>query len=202
MTATGDRAATPPARRRGNGLIAAALVLVVAGMVGLAYAAVPLYRIFCQVTGFAGTTRVASGAPDSVGSLPVTVRFDANVARNLDWGFAPQQRAVEIKPGETKLALYRATNRADTPSTGTATFNVTPDWTGQYFNKVQCFCFTEQTLAPGESVDMPVAFFIDPKIADDRQASDGLTITLSYTFYPAGPEPETTAAAPASRPGG
>jgi len=187
-----------PSPRRRNAVLAFACAGLVAGMVGLAYASVPLYRLFCQVTGFAGTTRVATSAPAEVLDRTVTVRFDANVSRDLNWTFAPVERGVDLRIGETRLSFFRAVNRADHPLTGIATFNVTPDWTGQYFNKIQCFCFTEQTLEPGESVDMPVAFFIDPAIADDRAASKSLSITLSYTFYPVARAKELPAAKPAT----
>jgi len=166
-------------------------------MLGLAYASVPLYRLFCQVTGYAGTPKVAANVPAEALDRTVTVRFDANVSRNLDWSFQPVERSVDVKIGATRLAYFRAVNHADHPVTGSAIFNVTPDWTGQYFNKVACFCFTEQTLQPGESVDMPVAFFVDPAIVDDNSASRALAITLSYTFYPAEGDDQPAAAAPA-----
>jgi len=195
MADRSPRAPRPGNRR--NAVLALACAGVVAGMVGLAYASVPLYRLFCQVTGFAGTTQVAEKAPDEVLDRTVTVRFDSNVARDLDWTFGPERRSVELKIGETRLVYYRARNLADRPVTGTATFNVTPDWAGAYFNKIQCFCFTEQTLAAGESVDMPVVFFIDPAIVEDRAASRSMAITLSYTFYPvANPEKPVAAARP------
>lgn len=192
------------ARRKGrNAALALACAGIVMGMVGLAYASVPLYRLFCQVTGFAGTTQIAENAPEHVLDRMVKVRFDANVARDLDWSFAPVERGVDIRIGETKLAYFHAVNHADRPVTGSATFNVTPDWAGAYFNKIQCFCFTEQTLQPGESVDMPVVFFVDPAIVEDRSASKSMAITLSYTFYPAenADEPQTAAPAPADTPG-
>ena len=188
-----------PARpKRRNTTLALACFAIAAGMVGLAYASVPLYRLFCQVTGFAGTTQIATSAPAQALDQSVSVRFDANIARNLNWTFEPVERGLELKIGETRLAYYRATNRADHPVTGTATFNVTPEWTGQYFNKIECFCFTEQTLAPGESVDMLVAFFIDPAIVEDRSTSASLSITLSYTFYPVADADRPLAAAPAT----
>jgi cytochrome c oxidase assembly protein subunit 11 len=184
--------------KRRNAVLAFACAGLVAGMVGLTYASVPLYRLFCQVTGFAGTTQVATSAPAEALDQSVTVRFDANVSRDLNWTFQPVERSVDVKIGETRLAYYRAVNRADHPVTGTATFNVTPDWAGAYFNKIACFCFTEQTLQPGESVDMPVVFFVDPAIADDRSASRGLAITLSYTFYRVAGADKPLAAAPAA----
>jgi cytochrome c oxidase assembly protein subunit 11 len=155
-------------------------------MVGFAYASVPLYQLFCQVTGFAGTPQRAVQAPSEVLERTVTVRFDANVSGGLPWSFEPLQRTVEVRIGETSVVHYRATNQADRDTTGTATFNVAPDQTGIYFNKLACFCFTEQTLAPGQSIDMPVQFFVDPAIVKDANAGKFPQITLSYTFYPAG----------------
>ena len=157
---------------------------VVAGMVGLSYAAVPLYQWFCQVTGFAGTTQRAEAPADRVGTRKFTVRFDSNINRELPWSFKPVQRTVELKTGEHTLAFYEAKNTSDAPATGTATFNVTPLWVGGYFSKVECFCFTEQTLQPNESISMPVSFFIDPDIENDPNLESIDTITLSYTFFP------------------
>ena len=150
-----------------HGLVGFALVGLVVGMLGLSYAAVPLYKLFCQVTGYAGTTQRAKAAPDKIMQETVLVRFDANVSRDLDWTFKPLQRSIELKIGEEKLAFYTATNTSNKPITGTATFNVTPGVAGSYFNKIACFCFTEQTLQPGESIDMPVSFFIDPDMLKD-----------------------------------
>ncbi|MGJ3258222.1 MAG: cytochrome c oxidase assembly protein [Rhodospirillales bacterium] len=163
-----------------------ALVLftVAAGMVGLAFASVPLYRIFCQVTGLGGTPGVAAEAPETATDTEFVVRFDANTNPNLPWRFQPVQREVNLKLGEEKLAFYEATNLSDKPITGTATFNVTPLKAGQFFVKIDCFCFTEQTLMPGETVDMPVTFYVDPEIYEEANTRDVTTITLSYTFYP------------------
>ena len=161
----------------------------VAGMVGMAFAAVPLYQLFCQVTGFAGTTQVATEAPATVIDRDVVVRFDANISDDLGWSFRPITRAIELKAGEKATALFRAENRSSRTTTGSAVFNVSPLTIGAYFNKIECFCFTEQTLAPGESIDMPVTFFVDPAIADDSDADGVHTITLSYTFYSAEPTP-------------
>lgn len=152
-------------------------------MVGLAYAAVPLYDLFCRVTGYGGTTQTAEVAPEQALDRRITVRFDAGVARDMPWAFQPVERQMTLRVGETALAFYRAVNDGPTPITGTATFNVTPLKAGQYFSKIECFCFTEQTLAPGQSVDMPVQFFVDPAIAEDRNLDDVKTITLSYTFF-------------------
>lgn len=160
------------------------LFTVVAGMVGLAYASVPLYRIFCQVTGLGGTPGVQASAPETATDIDFQVRFDANTSPKLGWRFKPVQTQIDLKLGEEKLAFYEATNLSDKAVTGTATFNVTPLKVGQYFVKIDCFCFTEQTLQPGETVDMPVTFYVDPAIYDDINTRDVKTITLSYTFYP------------------
>lgn len=165
-------------------LTAAACAVFVAGMVGMAFAAVPLYRLFCQITGLAGTTQRADAAPDAAIDRDVSVRFDANVGNGLGWGFRPLTRSVEIKVGAMGEAVFVAENRTDRPTTGTAVFNVTPLVVGAYFNKIACFCFDEQTLQPGERIEMPVTFFIDPAIADDPDLDYIRTITLSYTFYP------------------
>jgi cytochrome c oxidase assembly protein subunit 11 len=159
------------------------LSAVVAGMVGLTFAAVPLYRLFCQVTGYGGTTQVAQVLPEEVGERIVKVRFNADVDAHLPWTFAPAQVEVALRVGEVGMAFYRARNLTGKAITGAAVFNVTPLKAGQYFNKVQCFCFDEQRLEPGQSVDMPVTFFVDPAIDDDPNLDDVRTITLSYTFF-------------------
>ena len=158
-------------------------VAVVAVMVGLSFAAVPLYRIFCQKTGWAGTPQRAASAPKTIAPETVTVRLDANVTPGLPWSFEPVQPKLTLHVGENKLAFFRAVNRSKETVTGSAVFNVSPDIMGQYFTKVQCFCFTEQTLKPGEAVEMPVSFFIDPAILEDRDAKTVRDMTLSYTFY-------------------
>ena len=157
--------------------------LLVFSMTGLAFASVPLYRLFCQVTGFAGTTQVGSRAPGATGRT-ISVRFDANHASSLPWRFQPRDHRRDIAVGARNITLFEAQNLSDRPVTGTATFNVTPTQAGQYFTKIQCFCFTEQRLAPGQEVQMPVVFFVDPKILDDPDTRDISEITLSYTFYP------------------
>ena len=167
----------------GNKRLAFGLLGFAAFMVGMSYAAVPLYRIFCQVTGYAGTTQRAEAPSPTVVNRTVTVRFDANISSDLDWSFRPVQRQVQLKLGENRLAFYKAANRTDKPLTGSATFNVTPEIAGSYFNKIDCFCFVEQTLAAGQEVDMPVSFFIDPAILDDPDANRLDEITLSYTFF-------------------
>jgi cytochrome c oxidase assembly protein subunit 11 len=181
MTNTADNNSHPGRHRA----VAIWCAMVVVGMVGLAYAAVPLYRMFCQVTGFDGTPRIATRPSDKVLDETVTIRFDANVAPDLPWRFEPDQTTIKVKIGETALAFYRATNTSDKPVWGMATYNVFPEQAAPFFNKLQCFCFTEQLLQPGESVEMPVSFFVDPQITKDKDAYWVKHITLSYTFYPA-----------------
>lgn len=152
-------------------------------MLGLAFASVPLYRIFCAVTGFGGTTMKADAAPGAVAG-EIGVRFDANISPTLPWRFEPVQSTVRIQPGARTQVAYRATNLTARSTTGTATFNVSPAQAGQYFSKIECFCFTEQTLKGGQSVEMPVVFFVDPKLRTDPATRDIDEITLSYTFYP------------------
>ena len=154
------------------------------GMLGLAYASVPLYRIFCQVTGFGGTTQRADAAPQRATTTPISVRFDANTSSKLNWAFHAVQPTMTVKIGEQNMAYFRAKNISDEVLTGSAVFNVTPPTAGIYFNKIQCFCFTEQTLKPGESIDMPVVFFLDPAMVEDADLDEVSTITLSYTFFP------------------
>ena len=162
-------------------LICAGLTL---GMLGMSYAAVPLYQLFCQVTGYAGTTQRADDTTGIVLDRKITVRFDANIASSLDWEFEAKQHEVELRVGEKGQAFYVARNLGGEATFGTATFNVSPQQAGAYFNKIECFCFTEQKLEPGESIDMPVVFFVDPDIATDPLLKKVQTITLSYTFYP------------------
>ena len=156
---------------------------VVFFMGALSYASVPLYKLFCQVTGYGGTTQVVENTSDKVLDRSIIVRFDANVNPALDWKFLPTQRSLELSLGENALAFYRAENTGSTPVVGTATFNVTPDKAGIYFNKVECFCFQEHLLAPNQIIDMPVSFFIDPDMANDPNLDGVTTITLSYTFF-------------------
>lgn len=166
-----------------NGRVAFIVVGCVFGMVGLSFASVPLYRLFCQVTGFGGTPQRAQSLPGGISEKMVTIRFDGNVDGGIPWEFKPVRHTAQLHIGEQGLAFYEARNPTDVPITGTATFNVTPDIAGQYFTKIECFCFKEQTLRPGERVEMPVAYFIDPAILDDPIASRIPEITLSYTFY-------------------
>lgn len=189
-------ARTPADRKKqhSNRLVAGVCLAFFGGMVGMAYAAVPLYAMFCQVTGYGGTTQRVEQYSDRILDREITVRFDANTS-GLPWDFKPAARAVTMKIGETAQAHYTATNLFDTPTAGRATFNVTPQLAGSYFNKVECFCFTDTTLKPGETLDMPVVFYVDPDIVDVPELKDITTITLSYTFFPI-EEEKPVAAAP------
>ncbi len=169
---------------RRNGRTAGFAALLVLAMVGLAFASVPLYRLFCQVTGIGGTTQRAAEAPGPVPGKEVAVRFDANVASALPWRFGPEKAREIVSIGEREMAFYSAKNLSARPVKGTATFNVTPVQAGKYFSKIQCFCFNEQTLRPGEEVRMPVVYFVDPRILQDPDTRGISEITLSYTFYP------------------
>jgi cytochrome c oxidase assembly protein subunit 11 len=176
--------ATDSPRKSRKGLTAAACAVFVVGMVGMSFAAVPLYRMFCQVTGFGGTPLRADQAPDAAIDREITVRFDSNIGNGLGWSFRPLERQIKLRVGEVAEVRFIAENRGREASTGSATFNVTPEVSGAYFNKLACFCFSEQTLKPGERVEMPVQFFVDPAIADDKDLNYVDAITLSYTFYP------------------
>ena len=169
--------------RRGKTVTVLLATLVIGGMLGLTAAAVPLYRLFCQVTGYGGTTQVAEALPPEPLAQTIKVRFNADVDPDLPWSFRPLQREVEVRIGEQHLAFYRARNHSDRAVVGQAVYNVTPFKSGPYFDKIACFCFEEQRLAPGEEVDMPVSFFVDPAILDDPNTRDLTTITLSYTFF-------------------
>ena len=169
--------------QRRNTRTALLMALIVAAMVALAFASVPLYRLFCDLTGFDGTPLRAEQAPGAVAGQ-IGVRFDANVHPGLSWKFEPVQKTVRIAPGARTQILYRAHNLTARTTTGQAVFNVTPSQAAPYFSKIECFCFTEQTLRPGEKVDMPVIFFIDPAILKDEDTKALDEITLSYTFYP------------------
>ncbi len=177
---------TGQAKRVSNASIFAGCAVFVFGMVGAAYAAVPLYRLFCQVTGYGGTTQRVEQYSATVLDRSMQVTFDANISSGLNWDFKPA-KAVQPKIGETIQVEYTATNRSAVATTGTAVFNVTPMEAGAYFNKVQCFCFTEQTLQPGESLSMPVVFYVDPEIVKAEETKNIKTITLSYSFYPSEP---------------
>ena len=155
---------------------------VVVFMAGMGWAAVPLYDLFCRVTGYGGTTQVGAGS-DRVLDQTVRVRFDASVARDFPWEFRPVERSMDIRLGEVGLAFYEVYNPTDEPIAGTASYNVAPYYAGLYFTKIDCFCFQYQVLQPGERVEMPVTFFVDPDMLEDREARDAHTITLSYTFH-------------------
>ena len=186
---------TQASKTRTNMRIVAACSAFVVSMVGVSYAAVPLYQLFCQVTGYGGTTQRVEQMSDTILDRKIKVRFDANVAAGLPWEFKPDQRVVELNIGETIQIAYTAHNTSDETTYGQATFNVTPMSAGAYFNKIQCFCFTENALKPGEIMNMPVVFFVDPAIVDDPDAKDVTTITLSYTFFPHASEKPVAAAA-------
>jgi len=168
-----------------NKRLARRLFLMTAGMGGFAYASAPLYDLFCRTTGFGGTPIVAQPGDRPILDRTVKVRFDSNVDTALPWRFQPLQREVTVRLGEECLAHYRVTNLSQRPAVGTSTYNVTPEHAGAWFNKLQCFCFTEQLLLPGQSVDMPVVFFVDPELDKDRRYDNIRTITLSYTFFEA-----------------
>lgn len=165
------------------------LAMMATGMLCLAYASVPLYEIFCQVTGFGGTTQHSGALPSQTNERVMKVRFDANVAGDMPWSFKPMQTEVEVKLGEEKLIFYKAKNLSNQPITGIASFNVTPEKTGEFFDKLACFCFDNQTLAPGEEIEMPVSFFVDPELVKFRNLDGVKTITLSYTFFRAKDQP-------------
>ena len=170
--------------RHGKRVTVLALCAVLGGMVALVAASVPLYRLFCQATGYGGTTQRAEAAPDKeVANRVITVRFNAETAPDLPWEFRPLQLSVQVHPGEEKVIAYRAVNHGKVPVTGTATFNVTPVKAGIYFDKLQCFCFTKQHLGAGQSADLSVSFFVDPDIVSDDNTRDVDTITLSYTMF-------------------
>ncbi len=166
-----------------NARLGLTILAVVFGMIGLAYASVPLYNLFCSVTGFGGTTQVSQNLPDTVLDRTVTIKFNAETNRNLPWNFEPEQREIDVRLGQRGLTAYTAQNKLSTPSTGMAVYNVTPLKAGKYFHKIQCFCFNEQTLGPKERVSMPVLFFVDPSMNDDPAMDDVTAITLSYTFF-------------------
>jgi cytochrome c oxidase assembly protein subunit 11 len=175
-----QRATAPPSRQRITALVLGGVALA---MVGASFAAVPLYRLFCQVTGYGGTTQVAAQAPGASGERIVTVRFNTHVAPDLPWSFEPPAAPIKVRLGEETVVAYRATNRSNRTMTVQASFNVTPFKAGPYFAKIECFCFTEQELEPGQSIAMPVTFFVDPEIVANRHLDDVKTVTLSYTLY-------------------
>jgi cytochrome c oxidase assembly protein subunit 11 len=182
--------------KRRTALISAAVVF---GMTGAAFAAVPLYRTFCQLTGFDGTVRKAEAAPTQVLDKALVIRFDANV-RGVPWDFAPDQTSQTLKIGKTGLAFFHVKNNSDKPVTAHAAYNVVPESAARYFEKLQCFCFTDQTLQPGQSADFPVVYFVDPKYATDPDTKNEPDVTLSYTFFPVGGSPPADKTADNARP--
>ena len=192
MTA-GKTNSTGSAQRKRDFAVAAACGVFAAFMVGAAYAAVPLYNWFCRTTGFGGTTQVSAAAPGEVLGRTITVRFDANITGGLPWKFAPEQNSLDVRVGQVVTVLYSVTNEAARETIGQASYNVTPPTTGAYFQKINCFCFTEQRFKAGETRELPVVFYIDPALAKDAEQAGLNTITLSYTYYPAR-EPEPVAA--------
>lgn len=172
-----------PNKTSSNKPLIITLILVISTMFSLAYLSVPLYQLFCNVTGYGGTTQIAQSLPETPGKKTLTIQFDTNTAPDLPWEFKPLQHQITIQTGINKLIFYTIKNTSDTAVTGIATFNVTPDVTGSYFNKIQCFCFEEQTLQPGEAITVPVSFFVDPDIENDPETQNINSITLSYTFF-------------------
>lgn len=199
---SGERTNEAPRRQAGASgvVIAVACAAFAFGMLGAAFASVPLYRLFCQVTGYGGTTQRAEAAPATVSDKQVTVRFDGNVAQGLPWTFRPNQREVRVNLGAQSTVSYHVENTSDRAITGQALFNVTPEAAGLYFNKIACFCFTNQTLQPGEKVEMPIVFYVDPEMADTEELKSLQAITLSYTFFPVDdPAPVVAAPKPGSQ---
>ena len=170
-------------RGRSNGLVGVTLAGVIAGMVGLSFASVPLYRLFCAATGYGGTPMIGAAASPGVGSKLITVRFNADTNANMPWRFAPSQESMRQPVGTEEVAFYEARNLTDTDVTGFALYNVTPEKAAKYFHKTACFCFNEQTLTPGQTMQFPVSFWVDPAIVSDPNTADVSTITLSYTFF-------------------
>ena len=187
-----------PRNRSRDRTVAIACLAFACGMVGAAYASVPLYRMFCQITGYGGTTQRAETAPGRVLDSVVTVRFDSNASPDVPWAFQPVEREIRVKLGEVRQTSYRVENRSDKRVTAQATYNVTPDASGSYFNKLECFCFTDQTLEPGEVREMPIIFFVDPAMVDAEELKHLPAITLSYTFFRAAETTAPVAEIPAS----
>jgi cytochrome c oxidase assembly protein subunit 11 len=170
-------------RSRRNVVLAGTLGTVIAGMLGLSFGAVPLYRVFCQVTGYGGTPQIGGVASGPASERRMVIRFNADTDADLPWRFAPEQKQVTVKLGDEQLAFFEAKNESDAMISGTAVYNVTPEKVGKYFHKTACFCFNEQILQAGEDTHMPVTFFVDPELASDPSTADVTTITLSYTFF-------------------
>ena len=181
--------------QRRNARLGGVVVVAVAAMLALSFAAVPLYNLFCAATGYGGTTMVATAAPDTLGTRKMRVRFDANVRGGLPLRFEGETASIELLPGETKTVFYKATNLSDRPLLAMASYNVTPDAAGGWFSKLSCFCSTEQTIPAGESIDLPVVFFLDPGLEKDETMKGVTDVTLSYSFYPV-QTPSTSPAKP------
>jgi cytochrome c oxidase assembly protein subunit 11 len=196
-----DRKAPPQPKRR-DLVVAFVCGGVVAAMVGASYAAVPFYNWFCRATGYGGTTQVATSAPAQTSARTITVRFDSNFGAGLPWRFEPERRTIDVKLGEVATVYYTVTNQAARPTTGQAAYNVSPPTAGIYFEKINCFCFTQQAFKPGEKRDMAVVFYVDPKLGDDTEQDGTKMITLSYTFYPAREPEQPVAASTNAAPGG
>jgi cytochrome c oxidase assembly protein subunit 11 len=179
-----------PSKLRRDVVVAFCCGGLVAVMVGLSFAAVPFYSWFCRTTGYGGTTQVAKAAPTQISDRTITVRFDSNVAAGLPWRFEPERRTIDVKLGQVVTVYYAVTNEAARVTAGQAGYNVSPPTAGIYFEKINCFCFTEQTMKPGEKRDMAVVFYVDPQLADDAEQDGVKLITLSYTFYPVRPLPD------------
>lgn len=184
MTSSAPRPPTDQDLIRKNARTGLAVLCIIIVMTGLSFAAVPLYDLFCRVTGFDGTTQTAAALPDTVLDRTVTIKFNAGTGPHMMWDFKPELREIDVRLGEKGLAAFHAKNRNTVATAGTAIYNVTPFKAGKYFHKIQCFCFDEQVLQPGQDVSMPVMFFVDPAMNDDPDMEDVKSITLSYTFYP------------------
>ena len=180
---TAPQAHEPKSTLRRDMMVASVCGVVVAAMIGLSYASVPFYNWFCRTTGYGGTTQVSEKAPDQVLGRTIAIRFDSNVAPGLPWKFEPEENEIKVRIGEVTTAHYKVTNMAAREITAQAGYNVSPPQVGGYFNKINCFCFTQQTMKPGETREMTVVFYVDPSIAKDSDQDDLNTITLSYTFY-------------------
>jgi cytochrome c oxidase assembly protein subunit 11 len=187
--------ARPKTKSKHQRLVALGVAAAVGAMLGLSYAAVPLYRMFCAATGFGGTTQVAEHAPSIHGTRRLTVSFDANVAPGLNWSFAPETPRVSVLTGETQTVFFKVVNRSNEEITARAGYNVSPDISGAYFDKINCFCFTEQKLGPHETAEMPVVFFLDPALEKDKDMAVIAEVTLSYTFFPVKASPPAVAKA-------
>ncbi|NDA46428.1 MAG: cytochrome c oxidase assembly protein [Alphaproteobacteria bacterium] len=175
----------PTLTDRRNTRMAMSIVAVACVMLGLSFAAVPLYQLFCRATGYGGTTQVATDAPETLGSRTLTVRFDTNIASDLPWTFVPEETSMRVRTGETKTVFFKVTNHAKQKLTGLASYNVTPEAAGSWFNKISCFCFSELSVSPGETIELPVVFFLDPALEREATMAGVESVTLSYTFYAA-----------------